>query len=322
MSTSQHIIALIQSYLVQDDEQFLSIALQAASKEARKGHTNVAQRIRDLVDEARKSTQRGISFNEFLLKDELTGLLTVSEPTVRLADLVLPDRLEKKLKRVIFEHRQRETLLMYNLKPRRKLLLVGPPGTGKTMSTQALAGELHLPLFTVTLEGVISKYMGETAIKLKMIFEAMISVPGIYFFDEFDAIGSKRTSLNDVGEIRRVLNSFLQLIENDWSESLVVAATNHPELLDKALFRRFDDVMKYELPDIKTVEKILKNSLLLFDTKQINWEFIIDSMASFSPAEITKIALEAAKIAVLDSRTNIIDADFYSVIEDHTSAFE
>ena len=315
MSTSQHIIALLQSYIEKDDGQFLSVAMQAAAKEARQGHSQVAQQIRHLVDEARQNSRKP---SQPHLQENLVGLLALSEPTVRLADMVLPDTLKTKLERVIYEHRQRDNLLMYNLRPRRKLLLIGPPGTGKTMTAQALAGELHFSLLTVMLEGVISKYMGETASKLKVIFEAMGTIPGVYFFDEFDAIGSKRLNTNDVGEIQRVLNSFLQLIENDWSESLVVAATNHPELLDPALFRRFDDVIEYQLPDEKTSEQILKNSLSLFDTASLKWKDILGKINGLSQAEITKVAHEAAKIAVLDSRTKLRKKDFDLVLEDRS----
>ena len=117
------------------------------------------------------------------------------------------------------------------------------------MSASALAGELHLPLFTIVLDGLITKFMGETAAKLRLIFEAISQTRGVYLFDEFDALGSERASGNDVGEIRRVLNSFLQFLEQDQSDSLIVAATNHPKLLDRALFRRFDDVIEFALPD-------------------------------------------------------------------------
>src|SRR5208337_5606310 len=129
----------------------------------------------------------------------------------------------------------------------------------KTMSASALAGEFGLPLFEIRLEGLITKFMGETAAKLRLVFDAIAETRGVYFFDEFDAIGAKRTERNDVGEIRRVLNSFLQFLEQDESDSLIIAATNHPELLDPALHRRFDDVIEYALPDPDVARRILKN---------------------------------------------------------------
>jgi SpoVK/Ycf46/Vps4 family AAA+-type ATPase len=114
--------------------------------------------------------------------------------------MVLPTDLEARLKRVIIEQRQKHKLRSHGLTPRRKLLLVGPPGSGKTMTAAALAGELHTPLFTVQLDGLITKYMGETASKLRLVFSAMGETKGVYFFDEFDAIGAKRAERNDVGE--------------------------------------------------------------------------------------------------------------------------
>ena len=140
---------------------------------------------------------------------------------------------------------------------RRKLLLTGPPGTGKTMTESVLAGELGLPLFEVRLDGLITKYMGETAAKPRQVFDATSRSRGVYFFDEFDAIGSQRGMANDVGESRRELNRFVQMIEQDRSHSLVVAATNHAAILDSAPLRRFDDVLHHELPDKTHVEKLL-----------------------------------------------------------------
>ena len=163
--------------------------------------------------------------------------------------MVLDDELASQLERIIREQRRATLLLSNGLQPRRKLLLTGPPGAGKTMTASVLASELGLPLFQVRLDGLITKYMGETAAKLRQVFEATDRTRGIYFFDELDAIGSQRGLANDVGEIRRILNSFLQMIEQDASHSLILAATNHPEILVHALFRRFDDMLHYQLPD-------------------------------------------------------------------------
>ena len=169
------------------------------------------------------------------------------------------------------EQRQQQNLRDHGLQPRRKLLLVGPPGSGKTMTAAVLAGELHLPLFTIVLDGLITKFMGETAAKLRLVFDAMQATRGVYFFDEFDAIGARRGERQDVGEIRRVLNSFLQFLEQDESHGLIVAATNHPELLDKALFRRFDDVIEYSVPDAVLAEALLRARLDRFDTRGLAW---------------------------------------------------
>jgi SpoVK/Ycf46/Vps4 family AAA+-type ATPase len=200
---------------------------------------------------------------------------------------------------VLIEQRQQQNLREHGLKPRRKLLLVGPPGSGKTMTAAALAGELHLPLFTIVLDGLITKFMGETAGKLRLVFDAMQATRGVYFFDEFDAIGARRGERQDVGEIRRVLNSFLQFLEQDESHGLVVAATNHPELLDKALFRRFDDVIEYALPDPVLAQALLQARLDRFDTRGVVWSQAVEQAHNLSQAEIVRAADDAAKTILL-----------------------
>ena len=182
-------------------------------------------------------------------KGELSAFLAARYSDIRLSSMVLTSELHDRLVRVLKEQRQQDRLRARALTPRRKLLLVGPPGSGKTMTAEAIAGELKLPLFTVLYDGLFGKLLGETAARLRLVFDAISLQRGVYFFDEFDAIGTQRSGPNDVGEIRRVLNSFLQFLENDDGPSLIIAATNHPELLDKALARRFDDVIVYALPN-------------------------------------------------------------------------
>ena len=156
--------------------------------------------------------------------------------------MTLREAQSERLHRILTEQRQQKTLREHGLTPRRKILLIGPPGSGKTLTASALAGELHLPLFTILLEGLITRFLGETAAKLKLVF---------------DALGAHRSQPNDAGEIRRVLKSVLQLLDKDSSQSLVVAATNHPEMLDRSLFRRSDDVIEYKLPDGQIAKEIL-----------------------------------------------------------------
>ena len=188
------------------------------------------------------------------------------------------------------------------------------------MTAAALAGDLHYPLFTILLEGVITKFMGETAAKLRMIFQAMTVEKGVYLFDEFDALGARRTQTNDVGEIRRVLNSFLQLLEKDDSESIVIAATNHPDLLDKALFRRFDDVLAYELPDEKTAVKIMESRLAQFDANRVDWQHVSRDISGLSQGELVRASDEAAKHAVLQGTTRIATEDLLLALRERQHA--
>jgi SpoVK/Ycf46/Vps4 family AAA+-type ATPase len=309
MSTSRHIIALLKSHMEGEEQQFLSVALQMAAHEARKGHTQVAQEIQSLIDQAKNkksALEKQRSATKVLQpKGELSNLVSVRYSETRFIDMVLQPNLKERLDRILIEQRNQCRLAEHNLQPRRKILLVGPPGAGKSMTAAALAGELGLPLLTVMYDCLITKYMGETAIQLKLIFDAMKSDRGVYFFDEFDAIGSQRASLNDTGEIRRVLNSFLQFLENDNSQSIIIAATNHPDMLDKALFRRFDDVIKYELPDEQIIRELLETRLSSFTLRWDNWNPIIQTSKDLSQAEIVNAANEAAKIAVISNQDSI-----------------
>lgn len=316
MTAAKHLMALLRSHIDGDDEQFLSVALQVAAHEARQGHGKLAQQLRQLVDDAR--TRRSVVPSRPVPlvqpKGDLAALLSASYSETRLASMVLPADLASRLTRIVVEKRQQHRLREHGLSPRRKILLIGPPGSGKTMTAAALAGELNLPLFTVLFEALITRFMGETASKLRLVFDAMSATRGVYFFDEFDAIGTRRGERNDVGEIRRVLNSFLQFLEKDDSDSLIIAATNHPELLDPALFRRFDDVIRYSLPDFDIAQRILQTRLVGFDTKAIDWDVAGDATKGVSQAEIARAADEAAKRAVLDDRLAITADDLAKAI--------
>jgi SpoVK/Ycf46/Vps4 family AAA+-type ATPase len=222
-----------------------------------------------------------------------------------MADLVLEPDVRGRLDRVLLEQRQQDRLRAQGFRPLRRLLLIGPPGTGKTMTASAVAGELHLPLFLIRLDGLITKYMGETAAKLRLVFDALSETRGVYLFDEVDALGGERARTNDVGEIRRVLNSFLQFLEQDESDSLLVAATNHPHLLDRAIFRRFDAVIDYPLPIADVVEALIRNRLASVRLRRIAWSQVTKAADGLSHAEVTLAAERAAKDAILANESEV-----------------
>ena len=311
MASSNQLKALLKSYMDNDEQRFYSVAMQIAAHEARIGHGKLAEELRTMVDAA-KSRARSTSELPIPIsrpKGEMVNLLTVSYPKVRLGQMVLSDHLSDQLDRIIREQRHAHVILSNGLSPRRKLLLIGPPGTGKTMSASVLGGELGLPLFQVRMDALITKYMGETAAKLRQIFETTRQTRGVYLFDEFDTIGSQRGMSNDVGEIRRVLNSFLQMIEQDASHSLILAATNHPEILDYALFRRFDDVLQYALPDNNQIAFLLKTRLAHRMPKTVSWEKLSEISSGLSYAEITRASDEALKTALIQKREQMTMED-------------
>ncbi len=311
MAKAEQIKALIRCHAEGDDKRFYAVAMQVASQAARSGHGNFAQELRDLVDKAKTQSKAAASSGAprpvplAQPRGELAGLLTVGYPKTRLSDMALSEGLAERLGRVIREQRQRERLRSHGFSPLRKLLLIGPPGTGKTMTASALAGDLGQPLFTIQLDGLITKFMGETAAKLRLVFEAIAETRGVYLFDEFDALGSQRGNGNDVGEIRRVLNSFLQFLELDDSDSLVIGATNHVGLLDQALFRRFDAVFDYELPTRDIATEVMKARLSLLETTAVDWEAALKSAEGLSHAELTRACEQAAKDALLRDTTEL-----------------
>ena len=167
------------------------------------------------------------------------------------------------------------------------------------------SNELKLPLFSVQPDRLISKYMGETSVKLKTIFDQINDTRGVYLFDEFDAIGADRTYDNDVGEMRRILNSLLQYIEADDSNSIIIAATNNADMLDKALFRRFDEVLAYHLPDKHQIKELLKKNLDGFLSSDVLDPEVIDEALGLNHAEIVKACDNAMKESILNEQ--IID---------------
>lgn len=306
MPRSDQMKALLRAYAGDDSQHFFTVAMQMAAEEAHRGHTKLAGELKDLIDEAK--TKRASLVKPIPLaqpRGELSELLTVRYPHDHVSHMVLSESVERKLTRVIREHRQHERLRNHGLSPRRKLLLTGPPGTGKTMTASVLAGELHLPLFTVRFDSLITKFMGESSSKLRTVFEAIRATRGVYFFDEFDSLGLQRGSQHDVAEMRRTLNMFLQLIEQDNSDSLILAATNHGKDLDLALFRRFDDVIEYSTPDLKQIEVLLKNRLAAFAPKRFSFAKVAEYGMGASHADIVKACQDAMKDAVLEGNSEI-----------------
>lgn len=303
MATAEQIKSLIRSHFSDDMERFYTMALQVASYEARQGHVALAQDIRSIVDiERKKGGPRIIQFPR-----DLKGLVLTEEPDVPLAAMVIPGLIRERLDRVIHEYRQQNKLKSHGLQHRRKLLLIGPPGTGKTMTARVIARELHLPLHTIQVDRLVTRFMGETSAKLRQIFDMIQQEHAVYLFDEFDAIGGDRSSENDVGEMRRVLNAFLQFIEQDTSDSLIIAATNNPKLLDRALYRRFDDVVYYEEPGQDQRKQLISNILGTFLDAGTVWKKILQTSEGLSHAEIYIACLDAIKAAILADR-NVVDS--------------
>lgn len=299
MANADQILSLIKSHLEGNDERFRTLALQISATEAKAGHVVLARSIKDLL---RERNLRLLHPKLSIVKGDLADLLLEMDANSRLKDLVVSDEIRLKIKRIIKEYVQRDRLREYNLQNRHKILLFGPSGTGKTMTASVIAHELSMSLYVVRLEKIVTKFMGETSLKLSKVFDCIRDIPGVYLFDEFDAIGQKRSTEHEVGEMRRILNSFLQMMERDTSDSIILAATNDIEALDNALFRRFDDILEYTFPSEEGIKELIEGKLQKFHFEG-NINALLSELKDKSQAEICMICQDAIKEVLLNDRS-------------------
>jgi AAA+ superfamily predicted ATPase len=287
MATAEQLKSLIRSHFSDQSERFYTMALQVAAHEAKQGHAALAHDIREIVEaERRKNGPRVVSFPQ-----DLKGLVLTEDPQIPKTALVIPATLQERIDEVILEYRQQAKLKSYGLSHRRKLLLIGPPGTGKTMTARVLAKELHLSLNTVQVDRLVTKFMGETSAKLRQIFNLIEQSHGVYLFDEFDAIGGERSMDNDVGEMRRVLNAFLQFI-----------------------------VLYYKNPGKEERERLIFNVLATFKGARFSREKILAGSEGLSHAEIDSACLDAIKKTILGDKSKVDTETLIKALRDRQTA--
>jgi SpoVK/Ycf46/Vps4 family AAA+-type ATPase len=233
-------------------------------------------------------------------KERDVPLIEMFEPVRKLADLVLDEGTRQTLERIVDENRKADLLKTYGARPANRILFCGPPGCGKTVSAEAVAGELYLPLALVRFDAVVSSYLGETAANLRKVFDFARSRPMVVLFDEFDAIGKDRASLEEHGEIKRVVNSFLQILDGFRSDTVAIAATNHQGLLDPALWRRFDEIVFFDMPSAQAIEAVLCRNLRQIGIHPgADLHRVAEGLVGLSHADVERIARDAAKDMLL-----------------------
>lgn len=312
---------LLQSHADGDESSFRKAALQLAAAESSAGHARVAEEIRAIIGKLPPQEGRKAApiVDIAAPRGELADLLEGGHRDERLRDIVLRSDVRDLLLRIIAENRSRSRLEKFGVAPRRRLLFHGAPGCGKTLAAAVLAGEMGLPLMTVRFDALFSRFLGATAVQLRAVFAEMPRRPGVYLFDEFDAVGKARGDAQDVGEMNRVVTAFLQLVDADVSGSIMVAATNHVELLDRAVFRRFDVIVPFDKPDHRQLADLLKLRLAtvgLEDEQAARLAAIATGFATgWSYADVARACDDAIRTMALDDRSEIVERDLVVAFE-------
>lgn len=310
----RHLRALLAAYRDGDDLAFRRAATNLIDAEEANRHVQLARELRGLLASGSTHTTRP-GVERALLPDPPRDresdlpLADVQDVDRHLADLVLTPELHERLADLAAEVEQWPLLDAAAVPRRRRLLLYGPPGCGKTSVAAALAGDLGRPLVTVRAEAVVSSFLGETASNLRRIFDFADSSPCVVLFDEFDSLGKSRDDPSDHGELRRVVNAVLQLVDRYDGPSLLVASTNHQEVLDPALWRRFDEVLEVPLPTVDQIESLLSRTLLGRVEPNVDLREAASSLNGLPHAAAERAAQEALRQALRSSRPRIDPQD-------------
>lgn len=233
-------------------------------------------------------------------KERGLPLLDVRQPQRSLEELVLPSATMAAMEELLEEHRRVDVLRTYGLHASGKVLFFGPPGCGKTLAAEVIAYELDLPLAIVRLDALVSSFLGETAANLRKVFDFISQYPLVALFDEFDALGKERADNAEHGELRRVVNAVLQMMDAYQGKSIIIAATNHEQILDSAVWRRFDDTLQFPLPSEELISDVLR-----FKLRGVRRQFeldlpeLTDLFTKLSPADMERIARRAVKRMIL-----------------------
>jgi len=322
MNVNELIKQLILSFNNDDKEAFLSAAREYIEREKRMKHTQVAK---DLEKALFDRNGKGTSFSERRFKNVIPiprdsekgfPLLEVQQNEDCYENLIVSDNVKKQLDQIIREFKDSDILATYNLSYKKKILLCGKPGTGKTYTTKIVSSLLNIPLVYIRFDSIISSYLGETASNLRKVFDYIEQGTWIVLFDEFDIIGKNRDDIHEHGEIKRVVNNFLQMMDNYNGTSILFAATNHQYLLDPAIWRRFDDVLFYVLPDLETRQRLFERYLKPLKREQnISLKSIIERSEGLSHADIQMIAIEAMKLSIINARNTLTEDDINRALD-------
>ena len=308
MANGKLLRQLIRSGLDGDVGNFRAASEAVIAEERGKNHHLLANDLEKLLYGTQtegKFSQSHMKLASAMPANKDSGLsLLELRPTVReQRDIVLSDFAQSSLDEIIMEHNRAETLRSFGLQPAGKLLFCGPPGCGKTLAAEVIASALSMPLVVVRLDSVISSFLGETASNLRKVFDYISKHPSVALFDEFDAISKDRGDSADHGELKRSVNAVLQMMDGYRGQSIIIATTNYESLLDKAVWRRFDEVIQFDAPTVDQIKRLL--SIKLSGVRR-NFEPSDTKIATLfkgmSHADIERVVRRAVKEMVLSGK--------------------
>lgn len=311
---------LVRAIAEGSQDDLTTLAKKVIETERESGHGKLAGELDKILQRARTRGQSNASpdLRELPSSRRNRELLVSLHPRDTLEHcMVLPTDVEERFARVEREYAARERLSAYGLRPRKRVLLHGPPGCGKSLGAKRLAWNTTLPLMKVRFDALLSSYFGESAANLRMVFEAAKERPCVLLLDECDFIARSRTGSRDIGEASRVVNALLQFLDEYDAPGILVATTNVEESLDEAIFRRFDDVFLLPLPGPAEIERLLKLTLSAIKVSgHLNWDAVIAALVGFSAAYVVKAGQDAAKAAVLVGRKTVEESDLQRAISE------
>lgn len=291
------------------EDEFRAVALEIIAEEQNKNNRQLARDLLRILDNSTNFNSNGsVRETSSLPKDKERDafLVDVQSPSVTFDDIILRPQSRTSIERIIEEFKNTELLRTHGLRPKNKLLFVGPPGCGKTLCAKIIANELGLPLLYTRFDAIISSYLGETAANLRKVFNYAAGGHWVVLFDEFDAIGKRRDDENEHGELKRVVNSFLQLLDGFSAPSLVIAATNHEQLLDYALWRRFDEIVSFPGPSIPEIERLISLKLRNFPKKEdLDARIVARFLKGMSYADVERVCLDAIKACIIEGKEKV-----------------
>jgi AAA+ superfamily predicted ATPase len=296
---------LFSNFKTNDREGFVRIANEIIEDERKKNHVVLADELRMIINNGSSFSPKSMSalaIHQSNGNGQQPALYEIIYPDKTLSDVVLAEENRVKINQVIREFTNWDVLMSNGVCPIRRVLFYGPPGCGKTMTASVIAAEIGLPLLYVRFDAIISSYLGETAGNLRKVFDFVNGESYVMLFDEFDAIARSRNDQYEHGEIKRVVNTFLQQIDNFKGRSLVIAATNFEQSLDYAIWRRFDSTLRFDMPSNYERFSLFNLKLKQFKgSDSIIAEFAAD-MENFSHADVERSALAVIKQCILDGR--------------------